>query len=118
MNNLPDQQSRVAKEWARKHAKRAWESPAEKERRKKVSQEQNMLHRASESEAQCIKRLAAGQQPEAQHVKRFAAGQLREVNHRASESEHAQCLAADQQRNADRRASESDARQEYWLSSN
>ena len=53
---------RSVKEQARKRAKRACESPSEKERRKKANRERNMLRRASESEAQRLQHLAAGQQ--------------------------------------------------------
>lgn len=58
--------SRLEKDWARKHAKRACEFP-EKKRRQKANREQNMLCRVSESRAQHLQRLAAGQQCEADH---------------------------------------------------
>ena len=61
MNNLSSA-TRIEKERARKRAKRACESPVEKEKRKKVNREGNMLRRASESEAQHVQRLAADQQ--------------------------------------------------------
>ena len=67
MNNIspatPEERlNRVEREHTRKRAKQACETPAEKERRKKVNREHNMLRRASESEAQRLQCLAAGQQ--------------------------------------------------------
>ena len=114
------QEARLDRERARKRAKRACESPTEKERRKKANRERNMLRRASESEAQRLQRLTAGQQreadrraseSEAQHLERLTAGQQREADRRASESEaqRLERLTAGQQREADRRASESEA---------
>ena len=54
--------SRLEKEWARKHAKRARESSVERGRQKEINREQNKRHRASESEVEREQRLAAGQQ--------------------------------------------------------
>ena len=55
MNNVSsttaEPETRSDREWARKRAKRACESPSEKERRKKANRERNMLCRASESES-------------------------------------------------------------------
>ena len=61
------QLSRLEKERARKHAKRAHESLVETENRKRANREKNSLRRASESEAECVQRLAAGQQREPNH---------------------------------------------------
>ena len=100
-----------------------------KKRRQTKNRECNTLRRVSESEAQHLQRLAAGQQreadrrgseSEAQRVQRLAAGQQREADRRASDSEaqRVQRLAAGQQHDADHRASESDAQHEHRLSSN
>ena len=69
---IPEQQSKLEKEWACKHAKRARKSAAEKDRRKSDNRKQNMLQRVSESKAE--------------HARRLAAGQQRDANCRASES--------------------------------
>ena len=62
-NNSPSAfPSRWDKERARLRAKRAQESPVEKEHRKRLNRERNMQRRVSESEAQRAQRLAAGQQ--------------------------------------------------------
>ena len=57
--------SRLEKERARKRAKRASESPLEKERRRHTNRAWALLCRASESEAERSQCLAAGQQREA-----------------------------------------------------
>ena len=123
------QEARLDRERARKRAKRACESPTEKERRKKANRECNMLRRASESEAQRLQHLTAGQQreadrraseSEAQHLERLTAGQQREADRRASESEaqHLQRLTAAQQYKANCRVSESEAERSQRLAAN